>query len=62
MIPIYSPVPLPCENCEQYILLGYEFIITDNLYFCSEECAIDFYLHDKQEAYLTKDKLYRGDD
>ena len=62
MIPICGPVPLPCENCERYILLGSEFIITDNLYFCSEECAIDFYLHDKQDAYLTKDKLYRGDD
>ncbi len=63
MKPIYSPHHHECAHCEGYILIGYEFIITDNAYFCCEDCAkCYFYLENNpRNGYLTGDKLYRGD-
>lgn len=63
MIPIYTPHHHECANCEAHILIGYEFIVTDNAYFCSEDCAKCYYFLEAngRNAYLTNDKIYRGD-
>ncbi len=64
MIPIFSPHHQECENCEAEILIGYEFIITDDGYFCTEDCAKCFYYlgANAKNAYLTNDIIFRDVD
>jgi len=64
MIPHYVVHAQECEHCEAEILIDYEAILTDDGYFCSEECVkCHLYLMaNPKDIYLTNDRIYRSVD
>lgn len=61
MIPHFTDRHQYCERCETVIFIGYECVLHQDGYFCTEDCLKD-HLYDMsqaQEVYLTTDKLHK---